>query len=135
MRKLIAAILLLALVISVGAPASALSPAVQRYYSKEANSGIRHEICTDLYGTSVDTYYTDGYLYDELMALSGAELLQTLRTLLTDTHTYQTSYDECRDLSVITDSEGRRFESYRVGQTKNRPTRVCFLFPLSQRST
>ena len=105
MRKLIAAILLLALVISVGAPASALSPAVQRYYSKEANSGIRHEICTDLYGTSVDTYYTDGYLYDELMALSGAELLQTLRTLLTDTHTYQTSYDECRDLSVITDCE------------------------------
>ena len=105
MRKLIAAILLLALVLSVGAPASALSPAVQHTYSKEANSGIRHEICTDLYGTSVDTYYTDGYLYDELMALSGEELLQTLRTLLTDTHTYQTSYDECRDLAVITDCE------------------------------
>ena len=105
MRKLIAAILLLTLVLSVGAPASALSPAVQHTYSKEANSGIRHEICTDLYGTSVDTYYTDGYLYDELMALSGEELLQTLRTLLTDTHTYQTSYDECRDLAVITDCE------------------------------
>ena len=105
MRKIIAAFLLLALVLSVGAPAFAMTPAVQHSYSKEANSGIRHEVCTDLHGTSVDTYYTEGYLYDELMALSGEELLQTLRAFLVDTHTYQTSYDECRDLAVITDCE------------------------------
>ena len=105
MRKIIAAILLLTLVLSVGAPASALSPSVQHNYSQEANSGIRHEVCTDLHGTSVDTYYTEGYLYDELMALSGDQLLQTLRSFLTDTHTYQTNYDECRDLAVKTDCE------------------------------
>jgi endonuclease I len=103
MRKLVSLFLLLALLTSLSTSALALKPDFQ--YSKDANSGIRHQVCTTLHGTSVDSYYTEGYLYDDLMDLPGGELLQTLRAFLTQTHTYQTSYDECRDLSVKTDCE------------------------------
>lgn len=103
MRKLVSLLILLALVASLGTSTLALKPDFQ--YSKDANSGIRHLVCTTLHKTSVDSYYTEGYLYDQLMALPGDELLQTLRTFLTQTHTYQTTYDECRDLAVKTDCE------------------------------
>lgn len=105
MRKLTAILLLLALMFSLGAPTVALSPAIQHEYSKEANSGIRHEVCTTLFGTSAPSYYTEGYTYAELSTLSGSELLQTLRTFLTETHTHYTTYGDCRDYAVKTDCE------------------------------
>ncbi len=74
-------------------------------YSSEANSGVRHEVCTSLAGTSVDTYYTGEYTFGTLSSLSGDALLQTLRTLMTDTHTHYTTYGDCRDLAVKTDCE------------------------------
>ena len=105
MRKYTAFFLILILVLSLGTSAMAASSEPQLIYSTKANSGTRDEICTDLSGTSVSTYYTNDYTYDNLSALSGNALLQTLRTLMTSTHSYQTSYDECRDYSVITDCE------------------------------
>ena len=105
MRKISLVLLALVLVLSLGAPALA-NPVVQSLvYSQEANSGVRHEVCTTLDGTTVDSYYTGNYTFDALSTLSSDELLQTLRTLMVSTHSYQTSYDECRDLSVITDCE------------------------------
>ena len=105
MRKVMAFFLLLALVLSLGVPALAQSPAIQHEYSQEANSGIRHEVCTTLQGTSVNEYYTGEYTYSTLFDLSGDALLQTLRTLLTETHTHYTTYDDCRDYAVKTDCE------------------------------
>lgn len=106
MRKMTTCLLALVLVLSMLVPAaSAAAPTLQHSYSKEANSGIRHEVCTTLEGTSAGTYYTGDYSFDTLSDLSGDALLQSLRTLMKTTHTYQTSYDECRDLSVKTDCE------------------------------
>ena len=105
MRKFVSLLVLLAVVISLSTSALALTPAVQHQYSSEANSGVRHEVCTTLFGSSASSYYTDDYTYEQLSALDGDALLQTLRTFVTQTHTYQTTYDECRDLAVKTDCE------------------------------
>lgn len=107
MRKFTTIALVLVLVLSMVMPASATQnqSTLQHNYSSTANSGIRHEVCTTLEGTSVDTYYTGNYTFENLSELSGDALLQSLRTLMKSTHTYQTSYDECRDLSVKTDCE------------------------------
>ncbi len=103
MRKISALFLILVLTVSLCLPIHAQQ--AQHQYSSAANSGVRHEVCTTLEGTTVDTYYIGEYTFDILSDLKGDALLQTLRTLMTSTHTYKTSYDECRDLSVKTDCE------------------------------
>ena len=107
MRKFTTFALALVMLLSIVLPASATQQqsTLQHNYSSTANSGIRHEVCTTLEGTSADTYYTGDYTFETLSELSGDALLQSLRTLMKSTHTYQTSYDECRDLSVKTDCE------------------------------
>ena len=104
MRKLTAYVLTLLMLLCVIVPATATNDP-QHIYSNAANSGVRHEVCTTLDGTTVETYYTGDYTFETLSAMSGDALLQVLRTLMVSTHSYQTSYDECRDLSVITDCE------------------------------
>lgn len=105
MRKLFAVLLLLGVLLSVFAPAMALSPYIQHEYSSEANSGVRHEVCQTLNGTTVDTYYTGEYTFNLLKQQSGDDLLQSLRELMVTTHTTVTTYDQCRDLAVKTDCE------------------------------
>lgn len=105
MRKLSAVFLIFALLLSLSATAMAQSPVVQHTYSSEANSGIRHEVCTTLNGTSADTYYTGDYALDKTSIQTGDTLLQTLRTLMTTTHTHYTTYGDCRDYAVKTDCE------------------------------
>ena len=74
-------------------------------YNAAKNSGVRDEVCTTLDGTTADTYYTGNYTYYTLSQLSEAELLTSLRTLMTSTHKNQTSYNDCRDMSVNTDCQ------------------------------
>ena len=105
MRKLTAILLLLALVVSLGTTSLASMPDTQHNYSQEANSGIRHEVCTSIQGTSILQYYRGDYAYPTLYNLSSDTLLETLRTLLTETHTHYTTYDDCRDYAVKTDCE------------------------------
>ena len=103
MRKLTAIFLMLVLVLSISAPAMATG--TQPTYSTAANSGVRHQVCTSLEGTSVGSYYTGDHTFDTLSAMQGDALLQTLRTLMKSTHHTSTSYDQCRDLAVKTDCE------------------------------
>lgn len=106
MRKLTTCLLALVMLLCLFVPAAtAAEPVLQHNYSKDANSGIRHEVCTTLAGTTTDTYYTGDYTFEALSELSGDALLQSLRTLMKTTHHTQTSYDQCRDLSVKTDCE------------------------------
>ena len=105
MRKISAVFLTLVMLLTMISPAMAAESALQHNYSSAANSGIRHEVCTTLSGTTVGSYYTGEYSFGKLSGQSGDALLQSLRTLMTSTHSYQTSYDECRDLSVKTDCE------------------------------
>ena len=68
------------------------------------NSGTRH-VESDSLSSAAEGYYSD-YDYDVLSELSSSELLATLRSLMTTTHTYKSTYADCRDMSVKTDSNG-----------------------------
>ena len=68
------------------------------------NSGARHTVSSSL-STAAEVYYTE-YEYDILSEQSSSELLTTLRRLMTETHTYKSTYNDCRDISVKTDSNG-----------------------------
>ena len=75
-------------------------------YSKQYNSGDRDTVCTTLDGTSAIEYYTDnGYSYDEFDDMSRNDLLLALRGLMTNTHLYKTTYDECHTLAHRSDCE------------------------------
>ena len=105
MRKLSTFLLILALLLSLSLPAMATDTEVQYQYSTQANSGVRHEICTTLDGTSAHTYYTGDYTFDLLSQQAGNTLLQSLRTLMKSTHKKTSSYADCRDMAVKTDCE------------------------------
>lgn len=74
-------------------------------YSDQYNSGTRDVTCTTLSGTDASTYYTGSYTYDALSTQSSNTLLQSLRTLMTSTHTRISSYDNCRDYANRTDCQ------------------------------
>ena len=79
--------------------------AEKKTYSDSQNSGIRDEICLSLEGTGAESYYS-GNEYEKLSAMSDSELLAALRSLMTVTHTYKSTYAESRDLAAKTDCEG-----------------------------
>ena len=105
MRKLICLMLVLVMVASMTLVVSASTDEPQLIYSNAANSGVRDQLCLDLSGSTVTTYYTGDYTIDTLLTQSGEALLQNLRTLMKNTHHTQTTYSQCRDYSVITDCE------------------------------
>jgi len=74
-------------------------------YSTEYNAGYRDQLCEGL-SHGAEGYYTGEYAYNSLASLPSGELLEVLRELMTVTHTYKTSYDECRDLAPKVDSQG-----------------------------
>ena len=96
----VVALLILALSLCVSVTAAPTA------YSTQQNSGTRHEVCTTLDGTTAGNYYTGNYTYEALSAQLESELLTSLRTLMTKTHTHKTSYSDCRDMSVKTDCQG-----------------------------
>ena len=102
LKRALYLVVALCLVLSFAFSAFAAAPTT---YSTEKNSGERDEVCTTLSGTSADEYYTGSYTYDNLSSLSESALLSSLRTLMTSTHSYKSSYNDCRDLAPITDCE------------------------------
>ena len=99
----LAILCVLTLILSALLPTFAQGQPTQ--YSTSANSGTRDVICTSLDGTGALAYYTGEYTYDALSELSSAELLTSLRKLMTSTHKKQTSYADCRDYANRTDCE------------------------------
>ena len=75
-------------------------------YSDTQNSGVRGEICLSLDGTGAAAYYSGENSYEKLSSLAEGELLASLRSLMTSTHKYKSSYAESRDLATKTDCEG-----------------------------
>lgn len=102
-KNLVASLLLVIFIVSSYLPINAVGQPTT--YSSYSNSGERDVVATTLDGTSADDYYTGIYEYDELSELSGSELLTSLRTLMSSTHTYTSTYDNCRDYAVRTDCE------------------------------
>ena len=78
---------------------------IVKEYSKDSNSGVRDEVCTSLKGTSAENYYVDQYSYDSLITLSEDELKAALNLLMTSTHSYKSTYADCKESYTITDCE------------------------------
>ena len=74
-------------------------------YSSQYNSGQRDVIATTLNGTSASSYYTGSYTYDALSSLSSTALQSSLKTLMTSTHSYTSSYNDCHYKADRTDCE------------------------------
>ena len=102
LKKALFLTLALALILSCTLTFASAAPTT---YSQERNSGTRDEVCTTLSGTSAASYYTGQYTYDNLASQSESQLLNSLRTLMTSTHSYRSSYDDCRDYASYTDCE------------------------------
>ena len=83
-------------IIAVGQPSS---------YSTNSNSGERDVICTTLDGTNALNYYKGANSYETLSNKTSAEILSSLRNLMKSTHTYNTTYDQCKNLASKTDCE------------------------------
>ena len=92
-KNTVASLLIFVFVLTAYIPTFAVGSA--RSYSTSSNSGQRDVICTSLDGTGAEDYYKGSYSYDTLSTLSGTQLLTSLRKLMTDTHSYISSYDDC----------------------------------------
>ena len=68
------------------------------------NMGTRNTVCTAL-SASATSYYTENYTYDTLSQKSSAELLTSLRTFMTTTHTGKSSYKNCKEYAYYTDCQ------------------------------
>ena len=133
-KKILSLILALVMLVSIGLPTFSAERETLIVYSSKSNSGERDEICLTLEGTGALDYYTDGrYDSETLSTLESDELFSSLRTLMTETHTTITKYDNCRDYATITDCEnndGRivmfytsysaTYDDYNKGQGWNR---------------
>ncbi|MBR7111540.1 MAG: endonuclease [Clostridia bacterium] len=93
--------LLLVLLVLLQAFAVCIGAAVSTPSFK--NTGRRHVAATALSASAV-SYYAN-YSYTTLAAQSASTLLNTLRTLMTSTHTSTSTYENCRDLAMYTDTD------------------------------
>ena len=91
------------------------------------NWGERGEIATSLSESALDFYRENDTSYNELAALSGSTstnsvpssaLYKALKSLMTNAHTHQTSYNETKDLYRYTDCEngGGKISSFYSGK-------------------
>ncbi len=97
--------MLLAVFLIIGSIIPIFSATQPASYSKSHNSGQRDVVCTSLDGTSAATYYTGSYTYDNLSTLSSSALYSSLHTLMTSTHTYISSYNDCHYKADVVDCE------------------------------
>ena len=95
---LLLAVIVIVSAISVSSFASNLQP-------KIANTGERGEVCTTFDGTTAPLYYSGTNAYSYLSTLSASSLKSALATLMTSTHDYISSYDDCHDYGYYTDCE------------------------------
>lgn len=108
MKKLTKVLTILLIVLSLLSSSITviITGAAPSTYSDSRNSGKRDEVCTTLSGTGASSYYTGSYTYDNLSTLSQSSLLQSLRQLMTSTHKYKSSYNDCKNYADETDCEG-----------------------------
>lgn len=103
--RILSFILILVLLVSTLVIPSSAADGQPSSYSRSSNSGKRDVVATTLNGTSADDYYTGSYTYDNLSQLSSTSLQQQLKTLMTQTHKYTSTYDDCHYKADKTDCE------------------------------
>lgn len=100
-KSVLSVLLVLTLVIASFVPAYAASGDSTTLY----NEGQRDEVCTSFDNTTAPDYYTGSYTYDNLSTLSASSLKSSLNTLMSSTHKYTSSYDDCHYLADHTDCQ------------------------------
>lgn len=100
-KSVLSVLLVLTLVIASFVPAYAASGDSTTLY----NEGQRDEVCTSFDNTTAPDYYTGSYTYDNLSTLSASSLKSSLNTLMSSTHEYTSSYDDCHYLADHTDCQ------------------------------
>lgn len=100
-KSVLSVLLVLTLIIASFVPAYAASGDSTTLY----NEGQRDEICTSFDNTTAPDYYTGSYTYDNLSTLSASSLKSSLNTLMSSTHKYTSSYDDCHYLADHTDCQ------------------------------
>ena len=100
--RILSLLLVLILLASSLVTVNAASASAPTTYSTTANSGTRDVVCTTLSGTSAADYYSN-YDYDELSEMSSTEIFNSLQSLMRNTHTYISSYDDCHYKANKTD--------------------------------
>ena len=101
-NSLAALLTILIIIVSVFPTFAAAQPSS---YSKSSNSGQRDVVCTTLSGTSAGSYYTGNYQFDVLSEQSSSTIQSSLKTLMTSTHKYISTYNDCHYKANITDCE------------------------------
>ena len=104
-KRISAALLLVFALIITALPFSTPASAATLVYSKESNSGTRDVVCITLEGTGASKYYTGNYTYDKFDDLSEDALFDALQELMTETHTYLSTYNDCHYKADLTDCE------------------------------
>lgn len=99
MKRTISMILILAMVFSLVATFSLAANAATYTY----NTGTRGKVCTSL-STKAKAYYTGSYVYDTLSKQSSNTLKGNLKTLMTNTQSKVTSYNELKTMHAYADS-------------------------------
>ena len=103
LRSTIAALLAIVIIISGYLPIVAVAQPSK--YSTSSNSGTRDEVCTSLEGPSADAYYSGNNEYDVLSRKGSSEILNSLKSLMRETHKTITTYNDCKNYVWKTDCE------------------------------
>ena len=101
--RILAVLLVLVLLATSLITIHAATTSAPTTYSKQYNSGTRNVVCTSLSGTSAASYYSGNYSYDSLSDDSATAIFNSLQSLMRSTHSYTSSYNDCRDMANRTD--------------------------------
>lgn len=107
MKKILALLLVLLMFVQASPVTIVVFAASDKQYdySDTSNSGLRDQIATTLNGTGADAYYNGSYEYEVLSQQSASAIKSALATLMTSTHSYKSSYDDCHYKADLTDCE------------------------------
>ena len=106
-KSILSMLLIIAIVLSTVVPVygATTTNGQPQTYSKQYNSGQRDVVCTTLDGTSASSYYTGTYTYEYLSTQGKDAIFKSLQTLMRNTATKTSSYDDCHYKADKTDCE------------------------------
>lgn len=99
MNRALSVLLVLAMVIGFFAMLAPVADAATFSY----NTGKRGTTCTSL-SSQAKSYYTSSYSYSTLSAKSAYSLKSSLKTLMTNTHSYKTTYNNLKTYTKYSDA-------------------------------
>lgn len=115
-RSAVASLLIAVIVLTTYIPVMAVgeSSVQPTKYSDTYNSGTRFVDATTLNGTGALSYYGSNYSYDKLSEKSSTQILNDLRSLMTNTHKKNSSYNDCWEYADNADCQNEDGKVYLI---------------------